>query len=150
MLKLSLLQKATVHWKTATFTQKYFGICQRTQMLPCNQMKTQWNTLFFKRCIFTSHLQNKTRNHDICITDFSTPNQLLWKHQHRWKKANALNNVGKSFLIIWQSCPHSWETLQMHYGQSRNIAMHFTVFKCISTQISSSPVFLNKVHINPV
>ena len=47
-------------------------------------MKRQWNTLFLNKRIFTSHLQNKSRNHDICITDFSSPNQLLWKNQYRY------------------------------------------------------------------
>ena len=42
----------------------------------CNWRKTQWNTSLLKKPIFTSHLQN----HDICIIDFSAPNQLLWKH----------------------------------------------------------------------
>ena len=44
--------------------------------------------------------------------------------------ANALNNVGKSFFMIWQSCTHSWETLQMRYGSLRNVAMHFNPLKC--------------------
>ena len=45
--------------------------------------------------------------------------------------ANALNNVGKSFFMIWQSCTHSWETLQMRYGSLRNVVMHFKPLKCV-------------------
>ena len=53
-------------------------------------LKRQWNTSFLKKRVFTSNLQNTSRNHDICITDFCSPNQLLWRHQHRSQGAEGL------------------------------------------------------------
>ena len=52
------------------------------------------------------------------------------------RKKKALNNIGKSFFIIWQSCAHSWQTLQTPYESLRNVAMHFQPFKCVERCIS--------------
>ena len=95
------------------------------------RMRHWWNISFLKKRVFTSHLQNKSRNHDICIINFSAPNQLLWKHRVMkfWGAYHLTENSGwkvNGKVIFWKFQPKNFEVVLSFrlVRTKRNVAYH--------------------------